>query len=138
MKLDLPLQSGGVVDYVFIGVPHVVRFDAHIERVNVSRLGKEIRFDPFLAPDGANVNFCQQTGGDRLKLRTYERGLEAETLSCGSGAAAAAYIAHKKGMTGGAVEVEASGGSLTVHIEDNRMFLEGNPRIVYRGSTEEL
>lgn len=138
MRLNVALQSGGTVDYVVIGVPHVVRFDAHIGQIDVSQLGRKIRSDPLFAPDGTNVNFCQQTGGDRLMLRTYERGLEAETLSCGSGAAAAAYIAYRKGKTGDGVEVDVSGGSLTVRIEDERIFLEGNPRIVFRGFAEEL
>lgn len=138
-RLDLLLQSGEIIDYVVIGVPHAVRFDPELEEMDVSQAGRKIRFDPLLAPDGANVDFCRQVDRHTLRLRTYERGVEAETFSCGSGAAAAVYVAYNRGMVEETVEAVASGGRLTVHIEDGtRIFLEGQPRIVYRASIEEL
>lgn len=65
-------------------------------------------------PEGANVNFVQVTGPGSIRVRTFERGVEAETLSCGTGATASAAIAHHLGLVGETVEVETPGGPLTI------------------------
>lgn len=136
LKLDLSLQSEEVVSYVVLGVPHVVTFQTDLERIDVNRLGRRIRFDPAISTEGANVDFCQPVDRSRIKLRTYERGVEAETLSCGSGAAAASYIAYRKGLVDRAVKVLTPGGEITIHIDRGQMFMEGNPVIVYKGVLE--
>ncbi len=76
------------------GVPHlVVRVD-DVDGVDVQNVGKRLRNHPSLLPEGANVNFMC-LAADGVRLRTYERGVEAETLSCGTGAVAAAFVAKK-------------------------------------------
>ena len=73
-------------------------------------------------PKGANVNFVQVTGKNSLKIRTFERGIEGETLSCGTGATAAAAMAHKLGLVGDEVEVETPGGLLVIYLgKETRM-----------------
>jgi len=133
LMTDLRLRSGKVVDYVVCGVPHVVVFESELHELNVEETGRKIRYDGALPPGGANVDFCQLLDRRTMRLRTYERGVEGETLACGSGAASAVYVAHTKDMTDTHVEVFTCTGSLNVHIEGQHLFLEGRPLIVYRG-----
>ncbi|MHA2601021.1 MAG: diaminopimelate epimerase [Candidatus Thorarchaeota archaeon SMTZ1-83] len=137
VELDMHLQLGGVVSYVVIGVPHVVTFEDELEHIDVNRLGRKIRSDPSLSPEGANVDFCQVVGSDRIRVRTYERGVESETLSCGSGAAAAFYIAHRRGMVGDRVKVSAPAAKTTISVDRGQMVFEGKPVLVYSGVLEQ-
>lgn len=79
------------------GVAHLVCFAQ--EEVDVVSKGRQLRQDKFLHPEGFNVNFVWEKGGSALEVRTYEKGVEGETLACGTGAAAAAFVAHKLGKT---------------------------------------
>ena len=103
VKKDIKLKAGGQIinaDYINTGSPHVVINIKHsipeiryadIREVPVFSLGREIRYLPEFAPGGTNVNFIDIKDG-RLYIRTYERGVENETLSCGTGSAASAII----------------------------------------------
>lgn len=97
-KLDwaLSLEAAGrewTLDYADTGVPHVVVPVAdHLEDVDVQRIGKAIRWHERFAPEGVNVNFVQVLDVGRLAIRTFEFGVEAETLACGTGSAAAAIL----------------------------------------------
>lgn len=96
-KASLQGCAGFVVD---TGVPHAVVFVSDAEAIDVEKLGKEIRYDRQFYPDGVNVNFVQIYSESSLRVRTYERGIEGETLSCGTGLAAAAYIAcHQENIS---------------------------------------
>jgi diaminopimelate epimerase len=136
VELKMRLQMGGMVSYVVIGVPHVVKFEPEVEGIDVNRLGREIRSDPSLSPEGANVDFCRVVGRDHIRVRTYERGVESETLSCGSGAAAAFYVAHRMNMVGDRVKVSAPGAETTMSMDGAQMLFEGKPVLVYRGVLE--
>ena len=81
--------------FINTGVPHAVLFVGELEKIDVALEGKKIRHSPLFAPAGANVNFVTQRGNGTLAIRTYERGVESETLACGTGATAAALVAHK-------------------------------------------
>jgi diaminopimelate epimerase len=81
------------VHYIDTGVPHVVLFVDGLQEVDANSLGALIRNHPRFAPRGANVNFVEHTRDGMVSVRTYERGVEAETLACGTGAVAAALIA---------------------------------------------
>jgi diaminopimelate epimerase len=85
-------------DFADTGTEHVVAVVPDVTGVDVERTGRYVRWHPGLAPGGANVNFVQAAGPGHLRVRTFERGVEAETLSCGSGAVAAAVIAHRHGL----------------------------------------
>jgi diaminopimelate epimerase len=156
VKLQLPLPSGYrervalAVDgnnidpgFLVVGVPHAVVQAEALEQAPVARLGRALRHDPAFAPAGANVNFFRVEGPRRLRLRTYERGVEAETLACGTGAVATALVAAAAGLVRSPVTVTTSGGEeLTVHFrrrggEYGEVFLEGRADVVYEGKTWE-
>lgn len=82
------------VHLIHTGVPHAVIFVADLKAVDVQELGQKIRSHPYLHPEGANVNFCSLSENNELHVRTYERGVERETLACGTGVAAAAIAAQ--------------------------------------------
>jgi diaminopimelate epimerase len=90
---------------VHTGVPHAVMFVDNLDEVEVGTLGRQIRFHPCFSPEGVNVNFACITPEGRLTLRTYERGIEGETLACGTGAAATAFVALKQKNLSGPVSV---------------------------------
>ncbi|MFD9426914.1 MULTISPECIES: diaminopimelate epimerase [unclassified Streptomyces] len=85
-------------DSVHTGTEHVVAFVDEVEAIDTVTVGRLIRHHADLAPLGTNVNFVQAALGQELQIRTYERGVEAETLSCGSGAVAAVVIATMRGL----------------------------------------
>jgi diaminopimelate epimerase len=116
------------------GVPHAVVFVDEVGAVEMAELAPAIRnHRTFIA--GANVNFVEKSGENILHIRTYERGVEAETLSCGTGAMASAAVARKLGLVGDTVRVETVGGPLTIRLgEKNEM--EGPARTVFTGSLE--
>jgi diaminopimelate epimerase len=108
-----------------------------VEAVDVFGLGREIRNHEVFAPAGTNVNFICQQGPGRLAIRTYERGVEDETLACGTGAIASALVsAVKLGWTSPINLLTRSGESLTIHFAENNgnfsaVYLEGDTRIIY-------
>lgn len=105
--------DGYEVRAVNTGVPHAVVFVEDIDAVDLGVIAPAIRHHPSF-PEGANVNFVQVTGPGAIRVRTYERGVEGETLSCGTGATASAAVAHRLGLVGASVEVETMGGPLTI------------------------
>ncbi|NYT21638.1 MAG: diaminopimelate epimerase [Methanomicrobiales archaeon] len=107
--------DGMEVYAVNTGVPHAVVFVETIEAVSPEETAPPIRHHQTF-PKGANVNFVQRAGGDSLKIRTFERGVEGETLSCGTGATAAAAIAYHLGYVTSPVTVETSGGPLIISL----------------------
>jgi diaminopimelate epimerase len=119
------------------GVPHAALFVEDIEAIDVVQLGRTIRNHPRFAPAGTNVNFVQLGKSSQLSVRTYERGVEDETLACGTGTVASALIAAFKGWVKSPVSVNTRGGEvLTVHFEMEgqevkRVFFAGEVRIIY-------
>ncbi len=110
---------------IHTGSPHYIQFVKNIEEVNVLEEGKKIRYSSTFQPDGINVNFVEWDEPHH-KIRTYERGVEAETLSCGTGTVAAAIaIAIEKGTAQSPISMETRGGDLKVHFEnDGKVFTE--------------
>lgn len=141
----------GRVDYVNTGVPHVVAFVEDLEAVPVDALGRRLRFHEAFAPAGTNVNFAKVVGPDRIAVRTYERGVEGETLACGTGSVAVALIASLKGLAASPVSILTRGGPvLKIHfdratgnagVEESgngsggftNVRLEGEARVVFTG-----
>jgi diaminopimelate epimerase len=124
-------MHGVVVSAVNTGVPHAVVFDELIGD-DIAELAAKIRYDPVF-PHGANVDFVK-ADGNTLFVRTYERGVERETLSCGTGAVAAAAVANQMGLIGNRAIVKAMGGSLKVTLREDRAFMEGPAVTVYTGN----
>ena len=94
LNQTIELSSGRTtIHSVNTGVPHAVMFVEDADRAMVGSLGREIRYHKQFAPAGANVNFAQLKGDNAIRVRTYERGVEGETLACGTGVTAAALTA---------------------------------------------
>lgn len=95
-NIHLSLESGEIfVHHINTGVPHTVVFVDDVNTIDVEALGREIRWHPVFQPKGTNVNFVSFSPEGELHVRTYERGVEGETLACGTGAVASAYAAAK-------------------------------------------
>jgi diaminopimelate epimerase len=99
--------------FIHTGSPHYIQFVTDVHTINVVQAGKEIRYSPEFMPGGTNVNFVQQTGPGHIFVRTYERGVENETLSCGTGVTASA-LAAGSALENGELHVQTQGGSLAV------------------------
>lgn len=96
------------------GSPHVVRFVDELESLDVVAEGRAIRYDERFAPGGTNVNFAQVLDDHTLFVRTYERGVEDETYSCGTGVTAVALVAHGQLTMPDPVFIQTLGGNLRV------------------------
>lgn len=113
LALDQQLGVDGApvtVDAVNTGVPHAVVFVPDAERAAVQSLGAALRFHPHFAPAGTNVNFVQVLAPGAIRVRTYERGVEGETLACGTGVTAAALVSARRHGFASPVTVRVQGG----------------------------
>lgn len=142
LRLHLKLAVQGkrlTLHTVDTGVPHAALFVKHLDELNLASVGPAIRNHSFFKPAGTNVNGVRVDSAHRISIRTYERGVEAETLACGTGAAASAVVSAALGLVRPPVEVRtASGESLTVDFKQagNRweaLSLEGEAQILFRG-----
>ena len=113
------------------GVPHAVVFVKEIGAVDIATAGPAIRNHPTFV-EGANVNFVETAGNGTLRVRTFERGVEAETASCGTGATAAAAVARRLGYAGDTVRVETNGGPLVIRFGET-VTMEGPAATVFAG-----
>ena len=113
------------------GVPHAVLFVKDLDTLDICQIAPAIRNSQFF-PKGANVNFVEVSGEGSIRVRTFERGVEWETLSCGTGATASAAVAHHLGKTGPVVEVETEGGPLTITLTDGAT-MKGPADVVFTG-----
>lgn len=128
------------VHYLWPGTEHLVCLVDNVNQLPLNSWGAALRNDPMLGPAGVNVNFVavdSNADSRRLHVRTYEKGVEAETLACGTGAIASAVVAHKSGLLVSDVYiVQMPGGVLKVGLEPDRVYLEGPVDKIYRGSME--
>ena len=127
-------------DYRFLntGSPHVVKLVEDLESLDVVAEGRAIRYDSRFAPGGTNANFIEPLNGNSLFVRTYERGVEDETYSCGTGVTAAALVARQLGMHS-PVAIRTIGGNLRVAFTEEAdgqfsdIYLIGPAVRVFRG-----
>src|SRR5438094_4758097 len=130
------------IHFINTGVPHVVVPVVNIEEVDVPREGAAIRRHEMFAPQGANVNFLERCGSNKIAIRTYERGVEDETLACGTGIVASALIFAATENAGGPITVRARGGDeLQVGFERTdhgfrSVTLTGPAQFVFEGTIE--
>lgn len=138
---SIALQPGEQrAGFAIVGVPHLVVVVENLDRIDIPTRGRSLRCDAALAPEGANVNFVAPVGGAGWAMRTYERGIEAETLACGTGAVAAACCLHMWGLVTLPLNVVSRGG-LPLGVQATPasdgdyedVWLEGEARIVFRG-----
>lgn len=125
----------GALDWIDTGVPHGVLFVEDLASAPVEAVGRELRHHPAFGAAGANINFVAHRGGRELTLRTYERGVEAETLACGTGACAAAVaLSQREGP--GEVDVHLrSGDQLTIGVAENQLTMIGPAHSIFDGQT---
>jgi len=127
------------INSITVGVPHAVLFVDDLSGCPVVTLGKKIRFADHFKPAGTNVNFVSIRQGSTIAVRTYERGVEDETLACGTGAVASALITSaREGMPSPVSVITRGGETLTVYFSKEQdvlteLFLEGGAAFVYEG-----
>jgi diaminopimelate epimerase len=141
LKLDYPLHLRDgkfLISSVNTGVPHAVMVVDNIDETPVKEMGKEIRFHPDFAPAGTNTNFVSVQPDNIVAVRTYERGVEDETLACGTGCVAGALItARKFGLASPVTLLTRSGGYLRIYFTLHQdafsdVYMEGDARVIYR------
>jgi len=126
------------VSSINTGVPHVVMVTDTLDDVEVVKMGREIRFHDMFAPGGTNVNFICPIKDDTIGVRTYERGVEDETLACGTGSVAGALIMARKMKIDAPIHVlTRSGVNLKIYYKEKDatyqdIYLEGDARVIYR------
>jgi diaminopimelate epimerase len=137
---QIVLTSGTyAIGSVNTGVPHAVMVVDNIQDVPVTEMGREIRFHPDFAPAGTNANFISVRPDHIVSIRTYERGVEDETLACGTGCVASALITSCKfGLSSPVTLLTRSGGYLRIYFTRqgdsfSDVFMEGDARVIYRG-----
>ncbi len=143
LDIELPVANENkTVHFINSGVPHVVIPIPRIDDVDVRREGSAIRHHKMFSPKGANVNFIEKRGPNSIAIRTYERGVEDETLACGTGIVASALIFAANENTNGPITVIARGGDeLRVGFEKignqfRNVTLTGPAEFVFEGTVE--
>jgi len=147
IKLNRKIKAGKrqyTIHTVNTGVPHAVCFVKKLERIDVEGIGSMLRRHRAFKPAGANVDFVEPVNKKTIRIRTYERGVEAETYACGTGAAASAIISSLVCGLRPHIDVETkSKETLRVYfdIKGNtvkNIYLEGEARLVYRGGIDHV
>ena len=142
MKVNISVMIEGKpieVNFVNTGVPHCVLFVHGLDRYDVFNMGRKIRYHKEFQPEGTNANFMEVIDRHTIRIRTYERGVEDETLACGTGAVASAIISSSQGLVESPVDVRVkSGETLKIYFRKTGhgfedIYLEGKANVVYEG-----
>lgn len=142
IRINIPLHLTDdvyQVGFANSGVPHVVFFVDDLEETDVLDLGQQTRFHDDYKPAGTNANFIRIHSSQRIDIRTYERGVEDETLACGTGSIASAIVSAALGKVKSPVSVKtASGVILKIHFDlkddqPTNVYLEGDARVIFAG-----
>jgi diaminopimelate epimerase len=142
VKTKIKIEANGqnfILDSVDTGVPHAVVFVDDIDKYDVQNNGRAIRYHEYFAPRGTNADFAVVFDRHKIRVRTYERGIEGETLACGTGMVAAVLAAAARGLVESPVDVLVqSGETLRIYFENKNglgreIYLEGKVKIVYQG-----
>lgn len=144
LRLNIPIKVNNRtlrVNFINTGVPHTVIFVAGLDKIDVLNLGRQIRYHKRFSPQGTNVDFVEMAKNNSIKVRTYERGVEDETLACGTGAVASALVMSCELVVRSYSKINVhtqSGEKLKVYFDKtgykfSNVWLEGKARIVYTG-----
>jgi len=142
LKLDIPIRLSNRtlhVNFINTGVPHTVIFVEGIDEIDVCGIGRSIRYHKKFSPSGTNVNFVEVSSRESVKIRTYERGVEDETLACGTGAVASVLVFALKNNTRDKINVYTKSKEiLGVYFKKqdskfSNVWLEGRVRLVFKG-----
>ncbi len=138
VKLPKKYNNGWLLD---TGSPHLVFFKDSIDDIDVLKLGASIRYSDFFLDKGVNINFVSQKSNS-FYLRTYERGVEDETLACGTGATAVALVACSQNLfTGNNVKINTLGGQLEISFRKKNkgftdVYLKGVAKFIFKGEID--
>ncbi len=118
--LRLHLQiDGKEIHSVDTGVPHAVQFVEDVDQIDIQKEGSSLRHHSFFQPKGTNVNFAELQNDGSIRVRTFERGVEGETLACGTGATAVAAVASQIYQLPSPISLCFQGGTLEIHFKDH-------------------
>ena len=137
LKLHLETERG-VVHFVDTGVPHAVYFVENVAKADMQALGLFFRHHPLFGLKGANANIASIQSDGSIHVRTFERGVEGETLACGTGGCAVAVIAAKLHGLAGPIPIVFPGGQLQISFDGAQMVMAGPARKVFRGEIASL
>jgi diaminopimelate epimerase len=139
-NLSIPVEGQLLeISRINTGVPHVVHFVNDLDLFDVFHVGRILRYHEQFQPEGTNANFVEIVDKGSIRVRTYERGVEDETLACGTGAVASALISSWKGLIESPVNVRVrSGETLKIYFQKTEIgfreiYLEGKTTMVYEG-----
>jgi diaminopimelate epimerase len=133
-------NSISFIDFLNTGVPHLILECKNLELAPVDEIGRALRFHDYYMPEGTNINFVELSKHEHsieLNVRTFERGVDAETLSCGSGVTAAAISYYKRfDKKISKVKINTKGGKLLVTLKNdfNSIYLEGPVKMLFKGT----
>ena len=139
LGLDLKIDNKTYkLNHINTGVPHVVCFADDIDSLDLFTLGRAIRYHRAFMPEGTNVNIVETKTKNSIYVRTYERGVESETLACGTGSVASAIISGITKEFKSPVKVHTKGGDLKIYFKEknkilSNIFLEGRAEEVFKG-----
>lgn len=151
LRLNIPINTNdfaGNVHYIEPGVPHAILFFDNIEELDVAKIGKQILYHPQFQPAGTNVNFVSISDDKNIKLRTFERGLEYETMACGTGAISSSILTNIIKNLQPPIYVHTKGGMIleidfTIKHDSNsnpigaeNITMTGEAKFVFEGSIE--
>lgn len=143
IQLDASLSTNPwTYHFIWTGTEHLILHVDDVASLDLAKVGPMLRYDAKLLPKGANINFAEVLSDGALRVRTYEKGVEAETLACGTGSIACAIVSTLVGkMSKSPVTVSMPGGDLEVGWEGEAqdpesVYLEGTVEIIYRATTE--
>src|SRR5262249_53722380 len=125
--------------FVFSGLPHLVVVVDDVDGVDVKKLGAALRYDDALCrrlrhPEGLHVDFMRQHGPDEISIRTYEVGVEDETLACGTGAAGSAFVANRAWLMPFPIRVRTRGGEMIVEENEHGLVIGGTAEYLFSGT----
>jgi diaminopimelate epimerase len=145
LKLSVIIKAKGkryTIHHVNTGVPHAIYFTGNVDAIDMLSLGRKIRYHSSFKPQGTNFNVVEEVSGNTISIRTYERGVEAETLACGTGAVASAIISSIIKKISSPVNVHTKGGILKIYFKGNKkegfagVFLKGQAKEVFSGKID--
>ncbi|MFH0774603.1 MAG: diaminopimelate epimerase [bacterium] len=124
LRLYIPLEPE--LHFVRVGVPHTIIFCDDVDKIDLKEMGPVIRYHKLFSPEGTNVNLVQVVSSNKIKVRTYERGV-GETLCCGTGSASSSYISHLTKDLQFPITVEPkSKEEVNVYWEEGLLYIEGS------------
>ena len=142
MKVNSAIVSNSYGTWLDTGSPHLVIEKNDTDKLDVNNEGRLIRYNDFYKEEGVNVNFIEKISDDQFKIRTYERGVENETLACGTGSTASAICMNFLGRTNSSnITMKCKGGDLNVQFNSskkgyNKISITGPAKLVFEGTTE--